>query len=197
MDVVYMGTSRYYGTMFVVFVAALWIQRSQESESYRLPIELASLSPCPCPPCPRTFGNVRMGGCCRCIRIIDPPLLQAGAAAQWLRANHYDRVTDRGNTRLFGGQCCRTPGPLHLLSRVRVHDTFIRFRITAGQFHRAAKSRLGLRGRFARARQPFLIFLGVRPSTPDEMRPLSAFPSWLRRWLSSQEPKKQGELLPL
>jgi hypothetical protein len=41
MDAVYMGSSRHYGTMFVAFVAALWIQRSEDRERSSSP----SLSP--------------------------------------------------------------------------------------------------------------------------------------------------------
>ena len=90
---VYVGFSRHFGTIFIAFVAMLWIQRSQEQQS-------GDIEP----------GGARFGSfsvnfasvplvVCAWAGIVAAyaswmhPFSQASAAAQWLRANHYDHAS--------------------------------------------------------------------------------------------------------
>lgn len=173
MDAIYMGSSRHYGTMFIAFVAALWIQRceacgrsSSSSISPHLALVRAPLALVP-------LGVCAWAGIVAAYSSWTHPFSQAGAAAQWLRDNHYDRAPLAGTPDYSAVNVAQHLGrPMYFLE-CQCADTFIDLSDRRDNF-----SEEEIPVRLARAvRQvplPFLIFVGIRPLTPDELRALAS-----------------------
>lgn len=171
MDLVYMGASRHYGTMFVVFVAALWIQRSQELEAPISPSNSPRFALVPAPFALAPLGTCAFAGVMAAYASWTHPFSQAGATAQWLRANHYDRVPIAGTPDYSAANVAEHLGRSIYFLECECSDTFMQFSDRRDKF---ADSEIPARlaRAFARAHQPFLIYLGVRPLTQDEMQAL-------------------------
>jgi hypothetical protein len=171
MDLVYMGASRHYGTMFVAFVAALWIQRSQELEA---PTSL-STSPrfalVPAPFALAPLGACTVAGIMAAYASWTHPFSQAGATARWLEANHYDRAPIAGTPDYSAANVAAHLGRSIYFLECECTDTFMQFSDRRDNFaDNEIPARLAQA--FALAHQPFLIYLGVRPLTQDEMHAL-------------------------
>ena len=173
MYLVYMGYSRHYGTMFVAFLAALWIQRSQEAN---LP-NSQSISSRFAPAAPR-FALLPLGVCAWAGVVVayaswTHPFSQAGAAAQWLRTNQYDRVLLVGTPDFAAANVAEHLGrPMYFLE-CGCTDTFMQFWDRRDHFsEKEIPSRLAQA--FTQAHQPFLIYVGARPLTEDQLRAIAS-----------------------
>jgi hypothetical protein len=164
MHLVYMGYSRHFGTMFVAFVAALWIQRAQEATTS--------------PSTPLRFAFIPLG-LSACAGIVAAygswthPFSQAGATAQWLRANHYDGAALAGTPDFSVANVAEHLGrPMYFLD-CNCSDVVMQFWDRRDNFsEKEIPARLALAA--AHSQQPFLIYImGARPLREDERRALA------------------------
>jgi hypothetical protein len=186
MYLVYMGYSRHYGTMFVAFLGALWIQRAQEAK-----VSVAT-------PTPLRFAFVPLGfsawaGIVTAYASWTHPFSQAGAAAQWLRANHYDRMPLAGTPDYSAANVAEYLGrPIYFLD-CNCSDTVMQFWDRRDNFsEKEIPDRLALAA--AQAHQPFLIFImGARPLTQDELHAIdnrSLNTTSLAQFTGAEEPEE-------
>ena len=174
MDAVYMGSSRHYGTMFVAFVAALWIQRSEDRKRSGSPPPSPYFALVPAPLALVPLGVCAWAGVVAAYASSTHPFSQAGAAAHWLRVNHYDRAPLAGTPDYSAVNVAQhLDRPMYFLE-CECTDTFIQLSDNRDNF-----TEREIPVRLARAvreiPQPFLIFVGIRPLTPDELRALAGF----------------------
>jgi hypothetical protein len=169
MHLVYIGFSRHYGTMFVAFLAALWIQRAQDAKG--------SMSAGFAPVSPR-FALVPLGVCAWAGIVVayaswTHPFSQAGAAAQWLRDNHFDRLPLVGTPDYSAANVAEHLGrPMYFLD-CRCTDTFMQFWDRRDKFSEdEIPNRLALA--VAQNHQPSLIYVGIRPLAPDQLSALAS-----------------------
>jgi hypothetical protein len=195
MHLVYQGFSRHYGTMFVVFLGALWIQRSQDAKP---PMSAAFL------PAPPRFALVPLGVCAWAGIVVayaswTHPFSQAGAAAQWLRVNHYDSLPLAGMPDYAAVNVAEHLGRPMYFPECNCTDRFMQFwdrrdHFSAAQF----PSRLALA--FGEAQQPDLIYVGIRALTEDELRALadlSIEATPLAQFTGAEEPEENFFLYEL
>ena len=162
MYLVYMGYSRHYGTMFVAFLGAFWIQRAQEAKG------LAT------PSAPLRFAFIPLGfsawaGIVAAYASWTHPFSQAGAAAKWLQANHYASMPLAGTPDYSAANVAEYLGrPIYFLD-CNCTDTVMQFWDRRDNFSESEiPARLALAA--SQAHQPFLIFImGARPLTQDEL----------------------------
>ena len=172
LHLVYLGFARHYGTMFVAFLAALWIQRSQDatgSLSLSIPPGFA--------PAPPRFALVPLGVCAWAGVIVayaswTHPFSQAGAAAQWLRSNHYDGVPLVGTPDYSVANVAEHLGRSMYFLECNCSDTFMQFSNRRDNFsEKEIPSRLALA--VEQIRQSYLIYVGTRALTLDQQRALA------------------------
>jgi hypothetical protein len=164
MHLVYMGYSRHFGTMFVAFVAALWIQRAQEATAR--------------PSAPLRFALIPLG-LSACAGIVAAyaswthPFSQAGATAQWLRANHYDRAPLAGTPDFSVANVAEHLGRSMYFLDCNCSDVVMQFWDRRDNFsEKEIPTRLALAA--AQSQQPFLIYImGARPLNEDELRAIA------------------------
>jgi hypothetical protein len=172
MHLVYEGSSRHYGTMFVAFLAALWIQRSEDAKRSISPSISAGFEPRP----PR-YALIPLGVCAWAGIVVayaswTHPFSQARAASQWIRANDYDGLPLAGTPDYAAVNVAEHLGRPMYFPECNCTDTFMQFWNRRDHFSQAQ-----LPGRLAlavgQARQHDLIYVGVRALTNDELRALA------------------------
>jgi hypothetical protein len=165
MYLIYMGSSRHFGTMFVAFLAALWIQRSQETTIAQSP--------------PRRFAFVPLGlsacaGFMAGYASWTHPFSQAGATALWLRTNHYDEAPLAGTPDTSAANVAEYLGrPIYFLD-CNCTDVVMQFQDRRDNFsEQEIPARLAIAT--AQSHHPFLIYImGARPLKPDELRAIAS-----------------------
>ena len=168
MHLVFQGYSRHYGTMFVTFLGALWIQRSQAAKPS---ISAAFL------PGPPRFALIPLLVCAWAGIVVayaswTHPFSQAGAAAQWLRTNHYDGLPLAGMPDYAAVNVAEHLGRPMYFPECNCTDRFMQFWDRRDHFSDAQlPSRLAFA--FGEAHQPDLIYVGIRALTEDERRALA------------------------
>ena len=170
---VYLGFSRHFGTIFIAFLAMLWIQRSQELQSGKGALP------------GRRFGSSSVNfalvplAVCAWAGIVAAyaswthPFSQASTAAQWIRANHYDHEPLVGTPDYSASYIAEyLDRPMYFLE-CECTDTVMQFSDRRDGFKESQISSRLARA-FAQARQSHVVFVGVRPLTQKQLSSLAA-----------------------
>ena len=129
------------------------------------------------PPGPPRFALIPLGVCAWAGIVVayaswTHPFSQAGAAAQWLRTNHYDGLPLAGMPDYAAVNVAEHLGRPMYFPECNCTDRFMQFWDRRDHFSDAQlPSRLALA--FGEAHQPDLIYVGIRALTEDERRALA------------------------
>lgn len=183
---VYMGYSRHYGTMFVAFLAALWVQRSQDvtgptSSSIRPGFALIPL------------GLSAAAGMIAAYGSWTHPFSQAGATAHWLETNHYDRLPLAGTPDYSVANVAEYLGRSIYFLDCSCSDTVMQFYDRRDNFSdKKLPSRLAVAT--TQADQPALIFImGARSLTKEELQAIAGHSlrvTSLAQFTGAEEPEE-------
>jgi hypothetical protein len=167
MHLIYIGYSRHYGTVFIVFVAGLWIQRSeQRSARHQAGLEWTLV-----PPAPR-FGFIPLlvsagAGVFVAYASSTHPLSQAGAAARWLKLNQYENFPLAGSADYSAANvAAHLNRPMYFLE-CDCTDWFMQFSDRRDRYaDKDFADRMA--HAFAQGHALALIFVSTRPLTRDQ-----------------------------
>jgi hypothetical protein len=161
----YMGYSRHYGTMFIAFLAALWIQRVPYGTDNTAIRTWPALIP---------LGLSAAAGMVVAYGSWTHPFSQASATAHWIETNHYGGLPLAGTPDYSTANVAEYLGqPIYFLD-CSCSDTVMQFYDRRDSFSDAEiPSRLAVAT--SQAHQPSVIFImGARPLSEQESRNIAA-----------------------